>query len=75
LATVREPDAVRTQAQFLGLWGIGELVDEGRRYWSEHAAAPTLEAVRMRSRVSEAEALTDPSGLGAHSVIEWAVAP
>jgi len=25
----------------------------------------------MRSRVSEAEALLDPSGLGAFSVVEW----
>jgi hypothetical protein len=25
----------------------------------------------MRSRVSEAEALLDPNGLGAFSVVEW----
>ena len=73
LAAVREPDAVRTQSQFLELWGIGALVEEGRRVWRESAAAPTLEAVRMRSRISEAEALLDPSGLGAFSVLEWRV--
>ena len=28
-----EPDAVRTQAQFLRRWGIDELVDEGRAAW------------------------------------------
>ncbi len=28
-----EPDTVRTQAQFLQLLGIEDLVDEGRRYW------------------------------------------
>jgi len=66
-----EPDAVRTQAQWLHLHGIDELVAEGKRYWDEHAANPDLEAMRMRSRVSEAEALLDPNGLGAFSVLEW----
>lgn len=73
LATVREPDVVRSQAQFLARWGIDELVEEGKRVWTEKAARPDLEAIRMRSRVSEAEALTDPTGLGAFSVCEWAV--
>ena len=35
------------------------------------AARPGLEAMRMRSRVSEAEALLDPSGLGGFAVLEW----
>jgi SAM-dependent MidA family methyltransferase len=73
LSLVREPDAVRTQAQFLARWGIDELVAEGKRVWSEKASRPDLEAIRMRSRVSEAEALLDPSGLGAFSVCEWAI--
>ena len=30
-----------------------------------------LEAVKARSRVGEAEALLDPSGLGAFRVLEW----
>lgn len=71
LAAVREPDAVRTQAQFLQLWGIEELAEEGRRVWRESAAAPTLDAMRMRSRISEAEALLAPDGLGGFSVLEW----
>ena len=71
LAVVREPDAVRSQAQFLELWGIGELVEEGRRVWRESASAPTLAALKMRSRISEAEALLDPRGLGAFTVLEW----
>jgi SAM-dependent MidA family methyltransferase len=65
------PDAVRSQAQFLQRWGIDELVDEGRRIWSEQAARPGLEAMRMRSRISEAEALLDPDGLGSFLVAEW----
>ena len=47
-----------------GRWGIDELVDEGTRVWAEHAARPDLHAMTMRSRISEAEALLDPTGLG-----------
>ncbi len=68
---LREPDSMRTQAQFLQLRGITELVDEGRRIWAEQAARPGLEAMRMRSRVAEAEALLDVHGLGGFLVAEW----
>ncbi len=67
-----EPDTVRAQAQFLQRWGIEELVEEGKRIWQEQAARPGLEAMRMRSRVSEAEALLDPAGLGGFLVAESA---
>ena len=66
-----EPDAVRTQAQWLQLHGIDELVAEGKAYWEAHAANPDVAAMRMRSRVSEAEALLDPDGLGGFTVVEW----
>lgn len=65
--------SVRMQTDFLRRFGIDDLVEEGRRHWHEHAAAPDLAAMMMRSRVSEAEALTDPSGLGGFSVVEWLV--
>jgi SAM-dependent MidA family methyltransferase len=71
LAAVQEPEAVRSQAQFLALHGIDELVAEGRQMWVERAAVADLAAVRARSRVREAEALTDPQGLGRFSVVEW----
>jgi SAM-dependent MidA family methyltransferase len=71
LAVVREPDAVRTQSQFLQLWGIDELVEEGKQVWTENAARPTLAAIKMRSRVTEAEALLDTTGLGNFMVLEW----
>lgn len=71
LAAVREPDAVRTQSQFLQLWGIDELVEEGKQVWTENAARPTLAAIKMRSRVTEAEALLDTTGLGNFMVLEW----
>jgi hypothetical protein len=53
------------------LHGIDELVDEGKRYWEAHAAHPDLAAMRMRSRISESEALLDPAGLGSFTVCEW----
>ena len=71
LASVREPDAVRSQSQFLQLWGIDELVEEGRREWEKSAAAPTVAAIKMRSRITEAEALLDMSGLGNFTVLQW----
>jgi SAM-dependent MidA family methyltransferase len=66
-----EPDAVRTQAQWLRLHGIDELVDDGKRYWDAHSGHPDLFAMRMRSRVSESESLLDPDGLGGFTVLEW----
>jgi SAM-dependent MidA family methyltransferase len=66
-----EPDVLRTQSQWLRLHSIDELVAEGKRHWAEHAARPDLAAMTMRSRISEAEALLDPSGLGAFTVLEW----
>ena len=68
------PDTIRTQSQWLQLRGIGELVEEGKRYWEEHAARPDLQAMRMRSRVSESEALLDPRGLGGFTVLEYRAA-
>jgi SAM-dependent MidA family methyltransferase len=66
-----EPDTARTQAQWLQLHGITELVDEGKAHWQAHAARPDLTAMKMRSRVSESEALLDPEGLGAFTVLEY----
>jgi hypothetical protein len=65
------PAAVRAQAQWLRRWGVDDLVGEGKRVWADSAARPGLEAMRMRSRVSEAEALLDPTGLGNFAVVEW----
>ena len=73
LSEVAEPDSVRTQAQFLQMLGVDELVREGREVWAAHASRPTLKALKMRSRVSEAEALLDATGLGSFSVLEWRV--
>ena len=71
LESVATPESIRTQAQFLQLWGIDELVDEGRRAWEANAARPDLAAMKMRSRISEAEALLDPAGLGGFSALTY----
>ena len=70
-AAARPPDRDRSQAEALAAWGIDDLVDEGRRLWAAAAGAPDLAALRARSRVTEARALTDPDGLGAFRVLEW----
>jgi SAM-dependent MidA family methyltransferase len=70
---LRPPTLDRSQADFLRAHGIDELVAEARAAWQERAHVGDLEAVKARSRVSEAAALTDPAGLGAFRVVEWAV--
>ena len=67
-----EPTSSMRQAAWLQRLGLDELVAEGRRRWRERAGLGDLEAVRARSRISEATALTDPAGLGAFRVLEWA---
>jgi len=62
-----------SQASFLESHGIAAAVEEGRTYWETHASQPDVRAMMMRSRVSEAEALTDPSGLGEFTVAEVVV--
>ena len=65
------PTSVTTQADFLRQWDVDALVGEGREYWSQHASAPNLAAMKMRSRISEAEALLDTSGLGSFTAMQW----
>lgn len=71
LAAAGQPVSVRRQDEFLRAHGIDELVAEGQRIWSERAHLGDLEAIRARSRVTEADALLDPAGLGAFRVVEW----
>lgn len=71
LDLVREADSNRPQAEFLRSHGIDQLVAEGGRQWQESAHVGDLAALRARSRIREAEALCDPSGMGAFRVLEW----
>ena len=58
-----------TQAEWLASLGIDRLVAGGRAAWEAAASAPDLAALAGRSRITESAALTDPAGLGAHTVI------
>ena len=71
LALVRPPDRTSSQSDFLRSHGLDELVEEGRRRWEATGLSGGLDAVAGRSRVHEAEALTDDSGLGGFTVLEW----
>lgn len=73
LARVRPPDLDRSQSEMLVAHGIHELVEDGRRRWNERAHVGDLEAMAARSRIREAEALLDPSGLGGFRALEWVV--
>lgn len=75
LATVAEPTIDRSQAEFLAAHGIDELVEEGAARWRAEGIGGGLAAIAGRSRVHEAEALTDRAGLGAFRVLEWVVDP
>ena len=70
-AAAGEPTVVQSQKEFMHRWGIDDLVAEGQREWMENAARPTLASIAMRSRVREAEALCDTTGLGSFVVIEF----
>jgi SAM-dependent MidA family methyltransferase len=71
LARVAPPSGQRSQAEFLAGHGIHDLVDEARQQWQAAAAAPGLEALKARGRVTESAALLDPAGLGGFTVLEW----
>lgn len=66
---------VETQAEFLRSHGIEALVEQGRALWNERAHLGDLAAIRGRSAVREAEALLDPDGLGAFTVMHWECHP
>ncbi len=61
----------RSQADFLRAFGIDELAAEARAAWHERAHIGDLQALVARSRVHEAAALTDETGLGGFRVLEW----
>lgn len=64
---------ILSQADFLGKNGIDDLVSEGRRLWAQRAHLGDLEVLKARSRITEAEALMEPTGLGGFTVLEWRV--
>ena len=71
LKIIAEPTIVSRQADWLSKHGLNTLVDEGKTYWQTHAAKPDLQAMLMRSRVTESESLCALDGLGNFKVLEW----
>ncbi len=65
------PVRVETQAEWLARNGIAELVSHAREVWRTRAHIGDLAAIAARSAVNEAQALTDPAGLGGFLVLEW----
>ncbi len=71
LEMIAKPTSISRQADWLIERGLNTLVDEGRTYWQAHAAKPDLQAIKMRSRISESESLCALDGLGSFTVLEW----
>jgi SAM-dependent MidA family methyltransferase len=65
------PAGDQSQAEWLRELGIDDLVREGRETWEARAQLGDLEALAGRSRITEAAALCDPAGLGAHRVLTF----
>ncbi len=70
-ATFDDAPEITSQARWLKRYGIDDLVSEGKHIWMQRAGVADLAAIKARSRVSEAEALLDPTGLGGFTVFEW----
>jgi len=65
------PSEDRSQADFLRAHGIEELASDAQEAWRARAHIGDLQALQSRSRVGEAAALTDATGLGGFRVLEW----
>ena len=73
LGAAVEPTVMATQRQVLERLGIDQLVDEGRKIWTEKASAPDVAALRGLSRIGEAESLLESGGLGDFLFLEWTI--
>ena len=71
--SVRDAERIVEQREWLRLHGVDALVEQGRTIWEEQASIGDLAALRAKSRIREAEALSDPAGLGGFWVLEWTV--
>lgn len=65
------PTAITRQAAWLRANGLVERTEKARKTWQERSHIGDLEAMFARSAVHEADALTDPDGLGGFVVMEW----
>lgn len=64
---------ITSQSSWLERYDIARLVSEGRAIWEAGASTGSLDALKARSRVREADALLETSGLGGFTVAEWVI--
>jgi hypothetical protein len=69
-----EPHSRITQAEWLSANGIDVLLASARSHLESNPGLGDLDAIRARSTILEAEALTEPGGLGGFLVLEWSAA-
>ena len=65
------PSIHQTQADWLRANGLDDRVEGARTVWAERGHIGDLAAMRARSAINEATALTDPDSLGAFLVLEY----
>lgn len=68
---LQRPSSMTTQADWLVGNGLETMLDEARVVWQERAKIGDLAAIRARSALGEADALTDADGLGGFIAAEW----
>jgi SAM-dependent MidA family methyltransferase len=71
VSAVGQPMHSRSQAAALAAWGLQDVLERSARQWSSRASDYDLNALRARSHVAEAVVLTDETGLGGFTVLEW----
>ncbi len=71
VSVVGQPMHSRSQAAALAAWGLQDVLDRSARQWGARASDYDLNALRARSHVVEAVVLTDDTGLGGFTVLEW----
>ncbi len=71
IAAVGQPTSNTTQAAALEAWGIGQVLQESAHTWANRPSDFDLRSLRARSHATEAPILTDPTGLGGFTVMEW----
>lgn len=66
-----QPTTLTTQADWLRSNGLESLLEQAETVWQDRAGIGDLAALKARSALTEAAALTDPEGLGGFMVAEW----
>jgi SAM-dependent MidA family methyltransferase len=71
IEAIGNPTVQRSQAEALRDWGIERVLADSAEVWARRSSDFDLRALQARSHASEAPILTDPTGLGGFTVMEW----